>query len=104
MSYFTNDATMGGGCVSSDMCTAYVSTNPDDYSSVEDVNTALKVPLGSQLNLLNAQSAGNPYLDYARIYNAKLGSLANALPGYNTMGQNKSGVGYFSFGSAYGSM
>jgi hypothetical protein len=103
MSTYTNDYTMGGGCVSTDSCTAYVSTNPDDYSSVEDVNNAVQVPLGSQLNLLNAQSAGNPYLDYGRLYNAKLGSLANALPGYNTMGQTKQG-GYFTFGSAYGGM
>jgi hypothetical protein len=104
MSSFTNDYTMGGGCVATDSCTAYVSNNPDDYSSVEEGNEALRVPLGSQLNLLNAQSAGNPYLDYGRIYNAKLGSLANALPGYNTMGQNMSGVGYFSFGKAYGGL
>lgn len=77
------------------------------YSTVARQDLALSVPLGSQLNLLNASTAGNCYLDFARTENKHLGSLENVLKGYNTLtgtyeGCNGGGAPYGTFGNAYG--
>ena len=83
----------------SEFQTAFVSS-PNNYSTVMNQQLALPIPIGSQLNLLNAQNAGNPYLDQSRLSNMKLGSLQNVLPGYNTLTHGNS-VGYSTFSSAY---
>jgi len=75
-------------------------SNPNNYSTLMNQRLALPVPIGSQLNLLNAQNAGNPYLNFNRTANMKLGSLQNVLPGYNTLSRGDS-VGYATFNSAY---
>lgn len=85
-----------------DMQSQFTSGSASDYSRVGNIQAALKVPLGSQLALLSAQNAGNPYLNYGGTGFEKLGSLQNALTGYNTLGQNLQSGQYFTFGNAYG--
>jgi hypothetical protein len=102
MSVFPSDMNSGGGCIAADMCTAFVSSNPYDYSTIDETDLAVKVPLGSQLNLLSQQTAGNPYLNYARDTNMRTPSLANVLQGYNTLGQQARAGQYFTFSGAYG--
>ena len=75
--------------------------DPGDYSTTMNQSMALKVPLGSQLNLLSAQNAGNAYLKYDRLQNQKLGSLQDVLTGYNTLTHGNNGA-YYNFSSAYG--
>jgi hypothetical protein len=75
-------------------------SSPDYYSTATTQNLAMVVPLGSQLNLLNAQNAGNPYLNMARVSNPKMpGDLMPTT--YDTLGQNNQGS-HFRFSSAYG--
>ncbi len=96
-----SDYALGSGCISADFSTSYVQ-DPWSYSTVGKQDMALKVPLGSQLALLNASFAGNPYVQYDAVAFQKLGSLQNVLVGYNTMGQNTDNGSYFTFGRAYG--
>ena len=97
-SYFSSDSI---NPTSFDFRPAGISDS-SSYSTVMNQNMALQVPLGSQLNLLNAQNAGNPYLNYSRLQNQKLGSLQYALPGYGTLSYPMAQQGYASFGAAYG--
>ena len=89
-------------CVANDFCTAYSnSQGADAYATIGTVDQALKVPLGSQLALLNAQNVGNMYLDYGRIQNMMAPPLTTLQMGYNRdMGQNLSSP-YFTFAQAY---
>ncbi len=89
--------------VSLDMAVAQTPSDPNNYSTALNTQMALKVPLGSQLNLLSAQNAGNQYLKYDRLQNQKLGSLQNVLTGYNTLTQGSNGA-YYNFSTAYGMM
>ena len=91
------------GSVPYDMGVASVSADSSysDYSTIDQQEYALKVPLGSQLNLLNAYNAGNPYLDYERVQNMQLGSLSNVLQGYSTLSGQQQGP-YAKFGYIYG--
>ena len=97
-SYTTNRE----NCVANDMCTAGVN-GADAYSTIGQVDQSLKVPLGSQLALLSAMSAGNPYLNYNRVFTPMLGANATKLSGFNTMGQNTPGGQYMNFAQAYSS-
>ncbi len=74
---------------------------PNDFTTALNPTMGLKVPLGSQLNLLSAQNKGNQFLKYDRLQNQKLGSLQNVLTGYNTL-TGVPGAGYFAMSSAYG--
>lgn len=85
---------------SADFKTAYVS-GPNNYSTVMNQQMALAVPLGSQLALLTAENAGNPYLNSKRITDQRLGSLANVLSGYNTL-TSPAVTSYQPFSQAYG--
>ena len=97
----TDSSSLQNGAVSYDMGTAFVS-DIYDYSTVGRQDMALQVPLGSQLALLNAQNAGNPYVDYGAVGFSNLGSLQNVLPGYNTLGQTLPAGKFFNFSQAYG--
>lgn len=90
------------GAVTYDMDSSGTTGSPMDYSKVGQQDMALKVPLGSQLSLLNAMNAGNPYVNYAATGFQNLGSLENVLQGYNTMGQTNTAGQYFNFSQAYG--
>jgi hypothetical protein len=97
------------GSVPYDMGTEFVSSGSGygAYSTVARQDLALSVPLGSQLNLLNASTAGNCYLDFSRTENKHLGSLEDVLKGYNTLtgtyqGCNGGGGPYGTFGVSYG--
>jgi len=89
-------------CVANDFCTAFTnSQGPDAYATIGTVDQALKVPLGSQLALLNAQMMGNMYVDYGRVQNMMAPPLTTLQMGYNRdMGQNLSSP-YFTFAQAY---
>ncbi len=84
-----------------DMAPAGILT-PDNYSTAMNQQMAFQIPLGSQLNLLNAQNAGNEYMNSARTQDKRLGSLQNVLPGYDLNHTRGNGGSYLTFGSAYG--
>mgnify|MGYP007120769000 CR=1 FL=1 len=91
-------------CVSDDMCTAFVGSSCG-YSKVSDVDQSLKVPLGSQLQLLSQAYAGSPFFNY-NLVNYKL--LPPSLVGsssYNALaGKGGCGAGcgqYYNFACAY---
>lgn len=86
--------------VAADFDTGFVSS-PDNYSTVLNQSMAMAVPLGSQLALLTATNAGNPYVQGNRIDNQRLGSLANVLTGYNTL-TGSNAAPYYTFSNAYG--
>jgi len=93
--------------VANDFSTAFVGS-ANNYSTTMNQQLALPVPLGSQLNLLDAQNMGNPYIQGDRMSDMMLGPMQNSLVGYNTL----TGIGrenkmeysapYFSMSSAYG--
>jgi hypothetical protein len=87
--------------VANDFRTAFVSGDPSEYATAMNQQTAMQVPLGSQLSLLTAQNAGNQYVNGARLQDQKLGSLQNVKTGYNTLVFPQT-AGYASFSSAYG--
>lgn len=87
--------------VSYDMAVAAVPGDPSDYSTAMNTQMALKVPLGSQLNLLSAQTAGNQYLKYDRLQNQRLGSLQDVNTGYHTLTHGTNSP-YYQFSTAYG--
>lgn len=77
----------------------------DNGSLIKQQNMAFQVPLGSQLDLLQAQQKGNKYLDFAARHNVKLSDSERATfmnMGYNELQKAPTGAGYFSFSSAYG--
>jgi len=75
--------------VAKDMGTSYAnSQGACAYATAKTVDDALKVPLGSQLNLLNAQMAGNMYLDYGRVQNLMAPTLTTL-----RMGNNNNNIG-----------
>jgi hypothetical protein len=80
-----------------------MATNFTNAATIGTVDQALKVPLGSQLALLNAQTAGNPYLKYDRIQNQQLPATAYKLTGFDTLTgmANQAPANYFTFSSAY---
>lgn len=88
-------------CVSRDMCVAGVS-NFSNYATIGAIDQALKVPMGSQLNILSAMSAGNIYADFTAVNIPTLAPGALKLTGFNTMGQAAPAGAYMSFSSAYG--
>jgi len=90
----------GSGCVANDFDTAFVSSDASSYSTVLNQDMALKIPLGSQLNLLNARNAGNPFVDFARVNNVQ-NKFPVDLSGYNTLSAGQSAGPYFSFSQAY---
>lgn len=93
-------------CVSSDMCPAGVGS-ASSYSRVTDVDQSLKVPLGSQLQLLTSQYAGDPYFNYQMVNYKLLPPSLVGTSSYNALvGNGKSscsnGTGqFFTFGCAY---
>lgn len=95
--------TPGSGSMNSVQYDGSVSSvgEPSDYATVMNQAMALKVPLGSQLNLLSAQNAGNQYLNYGRLSDQRLGSLQNVLTGYNTLTMGNNGA-YYPLSAAYG--
>lgn len=104
-----------------DACTSFVSFG-HDYSTVLGQNQALSAPLGSQLTLLNAAAAGNPYFGtnaFVRTSNPNTASQQSMQAyGYNSLTGNKpmqpqmqngnvnnnnsNGSSFFSFSRAYG--
>lgn len=80
----SNNYPLGYGSVSVDFSPAGVSS-ANDYSTVMNQDMALKIPLGSQLNLLNARNAGNVFLDQMRLSNIPFDAYQMGLKGYNTL-------------------
>lgn len=83
-----------------DFTTGFVG-GPSGYSTAMGQQLALPVPLGSQLNLLNMQYAGNPYMNFNRTSDQRLTNAERMLKGYNTLTDGGNGS-YYSFGKAYG--
>lgn len=89
----------------SDYSVAGINYGDPDPVRVAQQDLAFKVPLGSQLNLLNAMTAGNAYLNYnAKTFampsseklNQEMLLASNALTSPGSEGQ------YFKLGNAYG--
>lgn len=88
-----------------DMGVSSVPCGTDNFSTVEDQDAAVPTPVGSQLSLLNAATAGNLFLNYNRTSNLKLAPLYKIVEqqglGYNTL-IGKKGGNFATMGSAYG--
>lgn len=101
MSGILRDQSSQSDCVSADMCPSGVG-KAGNYSTISDVDQALKIPLGSQLQLLTAAYQGDPFFNYT-MTGYQLLPPSVGVSSYNSLAGNCSqGNGqYYSFGCAY---